>query len=222
VRKEDKTIREFIIPAQEKLPLDILTISSIKMKWSDKPKDTKINIDLQRGDHLQIIGPNGIGKSTLLESLAETFEDNKESNNSNHSIAPDVKVGYYRQDFSNLDFNKTTYETLSNALGNSNQQEIRSTASGFLITEEFINTKIGNLSEGQKGLVAFTELVLMRPGLLILDEPTNHINFRHLPVIANALDKYEGAMIIVSHVPDFISQIRIDKTLDLEKAFSGK
>jgi ATP-binding cassette subfamily F protein 3 len=53
--------------------------------------------------------------------------------------------------------------------------------------------------------------------LLILDEPTNHINFRHLPIIAEALNKYEGAMVIVSHVPDFVAKIRIDETLDLEK-----
>jgi ATP-binding cassette subfamily F protein 3 len=58
--------------------------------------------------------------------------------------------------------------------------------------------------------------VLERPGLLLLDEPTNHINFRHIPVIAKALDRYEGAMILVSHVPDFVKQIKIDQTLDLE------
>jgi ATP-binding cassette subfamily F protein 3 len=57
----------------------------------------------------------------------------------------------------------------------------------------------------------------MKPGLLILDEPTNHINFRHLPVIAKALDEYQGAMILVSHVAEFWSQIRIDEVLDLEK-----
>jgi ATP-binding cassette subfamily F protein 3 len=55
----------------------------------------------------------------------------------------------------------------------------------------------------------------MRPGLLVLDEPTNHINFRHLPVIAQALDSYDGAMVIVSHIPEFIAQIRIDETVDL-------
>jgi ATP-binding cassette subfamily F protein 3 len=59
--------------------------------------------------------------------------------------------------------------------------------------------------------------VLERPGLLILDEPTNHINFRHLPIIAKALDQYEGAMILVSHVPEFVKQIRIDDLLNLEK-----
>jgi ATP-binding cassette subfamily F protein 3 len=94
---------------------------------------------------------------------------------------------------------------------------MRSVAAGFLLTGEIINTKIGSLSEGQKGLVAFAQLVLLKPGLLILDEPTNHINFRHLPVIAKALDEYEGAMILVSHVPEFVKQIRIDETLALDK-----
>jgi ATPase subunit of ABC transporter with duplicated ATPase domains len=75
---------------------------------------------------------------------------------------------------------------------------------------------VGNLSEGQKGLLSFARLVLERPGLLILDEPTNHINFRHIPVIAKALDEYQGAMILVSHVPEFVQQIRIDETLDLD------
>jgi ATP-binding cassette subfamily F protein 3 len=86
-----------------------------------------------------------------------------------------------------------------------------------LINRDIINTQIGLLSEGQKGLVAFARLVLMKPGLLILDEPTNHINFRHIPVIAKALDKYTGAMILVSHVPEFVEKIRIDETLDLDK-----
>jgi ATP-binding cassette subfamily F protein 3 len=80
-----------------------------------------------------------------------------------------------------------------------------------------VYAKIGSLSEGQKGLVAFARLMLEEPGLLILDEPTNHINFRHLPIIAKALDQYKGAMILVSHVPEFVSQIRIDEILDLEK-----
>jgi len=77
--------------------------------------------------------------------------------------------------------------------------------------------KVGVLSEGQKGLVAFAQLVLMEPGVLMLDEPTNHINFRHIPHIAQALDAYEGVMILVSHVDDFVARIRIDDELDLGK-----
>jgi ATP-binding cassette subfamily F protein 3 len=80
-----------------------------------------------------------------------------------------------------------------------------------------MNIKIGALSEGQKGMVAFASLVLLEPGLLILDEPTNHINFRHLPIIAKALSNFAGAMILVSHVEDFVKQIRIDEILRLDK-----
>lgn len=94
---------------------------------------------------------------------------------------------------------------------------MRSVAAGFLINGELIRSKIGSLSEGQKGLVSFARLVFEKPGLLILDEPTNHINFRHIPLIAETLDKYQGAMILVSHVPEFVDQIRIDEVLDLEK-----
>ena len=98
-----------------------------------------------------------------------------------------------------------------------NEEHMRATAASFLITGELIHTKIGSLSEGQKGLVAFARLVLERPGLLILDEPTNHINFRHIPIIAEAINQYKGALILVSHVPEFVSKIRIDEVLDLEK-----
>ncbi len=102
-------------------------------------------------------------------------------------------------------------------MGKKVEETARATAAGFLLTGDLVKAKIGTLSEGQKGLVAFARLKLLEPGLLILDEPTNHINFRHIPVIAEALDKYEGAMILVSHVPEFVSKVRIDHTLDLAK-----
>jgi len=170
----------------------------------------KANITLRKNQHLLLKGPNGIGKSTLLEAIARGTAEGAE-------IAKDVKIGYYRQDFSTLDFDQTVHKALMIAMGQPDEQKMRATAAGFLITADTIDTKIGALSEGQKGLVAFASLVLERPGLLILDEPTNHINFRHLPVIAKALDQYEGAMILVSHVPEFVEQIRIDDTLDLAK-----
>jgi ATP-binding cassette subfamily F protein 3 len=97
------------------------------------------------------------------------------------------------------------------------EEKMRSIASGFLLYGDVMKVKVGHLSEGQKGLVAFAKLTMERPGLLILDEPTNHINFRHIPVIAEALSQYKGAMILVSHVPDFVEKIRIDETLDLNK-----
>ena len=150
----------------------------------------------------------------MLESIVK----NKDSD---ISILDGIRIGYYRQDFSNLDFNQTVREYLSKLMleitGKIDEEGFRSIAAGFLITSDIINTKIGSLSEGQKGLVAFASLVIEAPGLLILDEPTNHINFRHIPLIAKALNEYKGAMILVSHVPEFVAQIRIDQNIELEE-----
>ena len=132
-------------------------------------------------------------------------------------ISSGVNVGYYSQDFSTLNIQEKVFDFLVAEAQGKSEEEIRSLAAGFFITSELLYSEIGSLSEGQKGLVSFARLVLQKPGLLILDEPTNHMNFRHVPVIAKALDAYEGAMILVSHVPEFVRQIRIDDVLDLEK-----
>ncbi|MEK7530288.1 MAG: ATP-binding cassette domain-containing protein [Patescibacteria group bacterium] len=211
VRKEDKTIRSFIIPAGDTLG-EILTLTaySIMNPKTHKVVSHKTNIILKKRMHLLLSGPNGIGKTTLLESLANGTADGA-------TIAPGITVGYYRQDFSTLNFNDTVHESLMSVMERQIEENLRSVAAGFLITSDMLRATVGSLSEGQKGLVAFARLVLQKPGLLILDEPTNHINFRHLPVIARALDQYEGAMVLVSHVPEFVSQIRIDEELRLDK-----
>jgi ATP-binding cassette subfamily F protein 3 len=214
VRKEDRAIRPFVIPSQPDLIGKILNISAFTTMKNGKIVKHKAYISLNKKSHLLLQGPNGIGKTTLLERLASGNADGEK-------VKEGIRIGYYRQDFSTLNFEDTVYESLALAMIEGgeklNEEHMRSVAAGFLITGEFIRTKIKDLSEGQKGLVAFTRLVLQKPGLLILDEPTNHINFRHLPIIAEALDKYAGAMILVSHVPEFVKQIRIDEVLDLEK-----
>lgn len=214
VRKEDKTIRPFTITAQTDVVGEILNISSFSVLKNQTPVIRKASISLKKNQHLLLAGPNGIGKSTLLEALATGKAEGAK-------IAPGVRVGYYRQDFSTLDFSDTVYESLKKSMIASgmrfNEERVRSVAASFLITGEYMNTKVGALSEGQKGMVAFATLVLLEPALLILDEPTNHINFRHLPVIAKALSSFTGALVLVSHVEDFVKQIRIDEVLQLDK-----
>ncbi len=213
VRKEDKTIKNFTIPFQEDMTGDILVLTAVSILKKQIPTTRKVNLKLRKNKHLLLSGPNGIGKSTLLESLAH-------GRAIGGLITHGVRVGYYRQDFSTLDFNQTVFESLADVsrevYGKVEEEKLRAIAAGFLIVGDMVHTRIGSLSEGQKGLVAFARLVVERPGLLILDEPTNHINFRHLPVIARALDEYQGAMILVSHVPEFIEKIRIDEVLDLD------
>jgi ATP-binding cassette subfamily F protein 3 len=210
VRREDRTIRDFNIPMQD-ITGNIVEVSTVKVILDHEPSEKKVNIVLRKGMHLLVTGPNGVGKSTFLRSLVT-------GNNQHAKILEGVRVGYYSQDFSSLDYSQTVFDSLSSSLvEGTDTQTMRSVAAGFLIGGDLMSHKISDLSEGQKGLLSFARLVLMQPGLLILDEPTNHINFRHLPVIARAVNNYEGAMIVVSHMPDFVKQIKFSDFLNLGK-----
>lgn len=213
VRAEDKTIRTFQIPVQEDIVGELLSLTSYTtMNGKHGPQKHTTEVRLKKNMHLAVAGQNGLGKSTLLNAIAAGTAEGA-------AVKPGVRVGYYRQDFSTLDFEHSVLEALEDAMrkngGRIDEQKARAVGASFLLGGDMVHVKVGQLSEGQKGLLAFACLVLLRPGLLILDEPTNHINFRHLPVIAQALHEYQGALVIVSHVPEFLAKIRIDATLEL-------
>lgn len=211
VRKEDKTIRDFNISTQQFDSFfdgKIIEFDHVSAFKDGEKVSKDIELVVRKNTHILFSGPNGIGKSTLLETIAA-------GKGEGFKIAPEVKIGYYKQDFSNFDFEQTGFDALKNVMQIFDEHTLRSTAAGFLLDGKLLGNKIGSLSEGQKGLLAFCRLMLQQPGLLILDEPTNHINFRHLPIIAKALDEYEGAMLMVSHVPDFVAQVRVDQVVDL-------
>jgi ATP-binding cassette subfamily F protein 3 len=207
LRKEDKTIPDFEIPAQQ-CPGTVIKINEVSFLHNHEVVTKPVDIELRRGKKLIIQGPNGIGKSTLLKSILE---------GKGAEIATDVRVGYYSQDFSELDFEDTAFNSLKSVMLNDKIQELYATAGRFMLPGELLQNKVGSLSEGQKGLLCYARFMLQEPGLLIMDEPTNHINFRHIPVIAKAIDEFAGAVILVSHLPDFVWQIQIDQELDLRK-----
>ncbi len=207
VKRDDKTITPFTIPAQPWSEV-LVHLTLVKVIKNHEPRQVDVDLKLRKGGHLLIAGPNGIGKSTLLRTLASNTDPGAK-------ISEGVKVGYYKQDFSGLDFDQTAYASLESVMEVPNNETLRRTAAQFLLDGDALRTKVGALSEGQKGLLCFARFVLQQPGLLIFDEPTNHINFRHLPVIAKALDEFQGGLIVVSHAPDFVKEIRFNETLDL-------
>ncbi len=211
VRREDKTIREFTIPCQEFDPFfdgKILTFSSLSAIREHGVVSKDLDMTIRKNTHVIITGPNGIGKSTLLEKITA-------GSGQGFTVAKDILIGYYKQDFSNFNFDQKAFDALKEVMQKFDEHILRSTAAGFLLDGKLLDQPIAALSEGQKGLLSFCRLVLLQPGLLILDEPTNHINFRHLPIIAQALSDYQSALLMVSHVPDFVAQVRIDQTIDL-------
>ena len=247
VKREDKHLRPFTIPMQSSSEISgagtcIMNINGIKLPPtfnesfhnvtsldvdtnSNAISDSEYNhgdvtplklgpITIHKGFHLRIVGPNGCGKSTVLKSFI--------CNEYQHQVCgikdSNLRIGYYSQDFSDLDMNMSVIDTLYSASQGRNhtEQYIRHVAANFFLTGTYMMKRpVHTLSEGQKGLLAFASLVLLEPGLLILDECTNHINFRHLPAIAKALKEYEGGMILVTHDLDFIRKVRIDRELDL-------
>ncbi len=211
VRREDKTIREFTIPVQEYdkyFDGKIMEFSSITAVKNHKLERKDFSYVVRKNSHVLISGPNGIGKTTMMAKFAT-------GSGEGFVIPSDIVIGYYKQDFSNFDMEQKAFDALLGAMKKPDEHALRSIAAGFLLDGKLLDQKIQALSEGQKGLLSFCRLVLMQPGLLILDEPTNHINFRHLPIIAKALDAYEGALVMVSHIPDFVKQVRIDHEIDL-------
>ena len=192
-RPEDRTIPDFTIKNQEYVG----TILKTKLP---------VELELVKGSRLLIKGPNGIGKSTLLKNMLS----GKAAEVNSH-----VRIGYYSQDFSELDYEQTAYDSLHSVSQTGLPNEIYEAGGRFLLSQNLLSNKIGSLSEGQKGLLCYARFVLQQPGILLLDEPTNHINFRHIPVIAKAINAYQGPVILVSHLPDFVNQIDNIKELDL-------
>ena len=209
-RKDDRVIRNFDIKNSDELSGNVIELRQIELMVRGEKKMFEVEIDIRKGDKLQITGPNGIGKTTFFNLFGK-------ANIPGIKVKDNIKVGYYRQDFSTLDFNKTAYEELAKIFKRLDDQHVRSVASGFLLTGKELSTKIGALSEGQKALLMWAYLTLLEPGILIIDEPTNHVNFLHIPVIAESLKKYTGAIVLVSHVNDFVRQVGVNKTLDLGK-----
>jgi len=208
VRREDKTMKAFTIEFENfvgpMLTIKWLSLMDVDYNVVKKP----FSLELKKGDRYMLKGPNGIGKTTLLKRLFHPDDNDA-------TIEPEVRVGYYSQDFNDLDMDMIVRDALQEVTNSSTDEEIFKAASMCLLPSNILKNPIATLSEGQKGLLCYARFILQKPHILILDEPTNHINFRHLPVIANALNNFKWAIISVCHDIGFVDQLQKFETIDL-------
>ncbi len=211
VRRDDKTISPFTIEFPNLIgPIVQINSLSLMSPLTHDVVHVDFSLTVKKRQRFILKWPNGIGKSTLLKRL--TSGEDRDA-----IITPEVRIGYYSQDFDALDMNMTVWDSLHSVTDNCTDQEVYKTAAQFLLTGDLLKNPTYALSEGQKWLLCYARFVLQKPHLLILDEPTNHINFRHLPVIAESLNNYEGAIIMVSHDDAFVDKLDDLEVIDLKR-----
>lgn len=171
-----------------------------------------LNFDLTRGDRVALIGPNGVGKTSLLKVLIGDLQLEHGSIN----WGKDVQIGYYDQEHEKLNPNNTILEEVWDDFPTMKESKIRGVLGRFLFSGEDIFKKIGDLSGGEKSRVALSKLMLIEANLLLLDEPTNHLDLQSKEVLESALKDYEGTILFISHDRYFINKIG-NKVMELTK-----
>ncbi|MGM0171960.1 ABC transporter ATP-binding protein [Enterococcus sp. AZ140] len=174
-----------------------------------------INLDIRRQEAIALVGPNGIGKSTLLKSIIQQlpFIRGKET------LGTNVSIGYYDQGQAELHTNKTILAELWDEHPTVPEKDIRSILGAFLFSGEDVEKTIPLLSGGEKARVALAKLAMNQENFLILDEPTNHLDIDNKEVLENALIDYEGTLLFVSHDRYFINRIAT-KVIELSESGS--
>lgn len=222
--KPSSRVNPFIRFNQDKkLFRNALEVSSISQGYDGESKlFDKFSFMVEVGEKIAVIGPNGIGKTTLVKTLmgdlAPKSGDVKWSENSN--------IGYYAQDHDHLFKNDLTlFEWMSQWAGpEDDEQVIRGTLGRLLFSGHQIDKKASVLSGGEKGRMLFGKLILQKPNILIMDEPTNHMDMESIESLNMALEQYEGTLIFVSHDREFVSSLAtriFDMEIDGITDFSG-
>lgn len=168
-----------------------------------------LNFELHRGEKFLIVGENGVGKSTLLKLIAGLLTADK----GNIKIGNKTDLGYYAQELELLDNAKTILENFRDV--NYSQKQLRNILARFLFMGNDVYKNVGILSPGEKSRVALAKLSMSGANLLLLDEPTNHLDPETQYLIAEVLKDYQGTMMVVSHNPDFVDNLGIERILIL-------
>ncbi|NVN77911.1 ATP-binding cassette domain-containing protein [Enterococcus avium] len=187
----------------------VLQVEEAAIGYEEKLSEP-IDLDIRREDAIALVGPNGIGKSTLLKSLIGQIPFIKGTPH----FGTNVTVGYYDQGQADLHGNKTILAELWDEHPTTPEKDIRNVLGGFLFSGEDVEKTIPLLSGGEKARVALAKLSMNKENFLILDEPTNHLDIDNKEVLENALIDYQGTLLFVSHDRYFINRIA-NKVIEL-------
>ena len=191
------------------IPLKIENLCFRYDKESSQNIINSLNFELHRGEKFLIVGENGVGKSTLLKLIAGLLIADK----GEIKLGNKTDLGYYAQELELLDNAKTILENFRDV--SYSQKQLRNILARFLFVGNEVYKNVGILSPGEKSRVALAKLSMSGANLLLLDEPTNHLDPETQFLIAEVFKDYQGTMIVVSHNPDFVDNLEIERTLIL-------
>ena len=182
---------------------EVLIAKDLTIGYPDKTMVSDIDFQVNKNDRVAIIGPNGIGKSTLLKTIMKKIEPKDGS----IKYGASLDIGYYDQELQSLDPSKTVLDTIWDRHKTMPEKDVRSILASFLFTAEDIDKTVGQLSGGQKARLTLTVLSLEKDNFLLMDEPTNHLDIEAKEVLEQALDNYDGTLLFVSHDRYFINEL---------------
>nr|MBC8147650.1 ABC-F family ATP-binding cassette domain-containing protein [Bacteroidota bacterium] len=178
----------------------VFEAENLSKSYEDKLVLKDLNFAILKNDFVAFVGKNGEGKTTLSRIIVNELQHQGKAN-----LGYNVEIGYYAQNQTELlDYNKTVFQTIDDVAVGDIRTKIRSILGSFLFSGETIDKKVKVLSGGEKSRLALAKLLLTPVNLLVLDEPTNHLDMQSKDILKNALLRYDGSLIIVSHDRDFL------------------
>ncbi|MCJ7856469.1 ABC-F type ribosomal protection protein [Lachnospiraceae bacterium NSJ-143] len=191
---------------------DVLHAEGLSKSFDSRTLFENLDIDIKRGEKTAIVGPNGIGKSTLLKILLGKAE----KSSGDIRLGTNVHIGYYDQEQHNFDESKTIFQEISDTYPDMTNGEIRNILAAFVFEGDDVFKVISSLSGGEKGRVSLAKIMLSKANFLILDEPTNHLDIFSKEILESAINNYEGTVLYVSHDRYFINKTA-GKILELSR-----
>ncbi|OOB78400.1 MAG: hypothetical protein BEN19_09120 [Epulopiscium sp. Nuni2H_MBin003] len=189
---------------------DVLSVTDLAVKFNGKIIFSNINFEVKKGEKIAIVGPNGVGKTSLFRIILEQIR----AIHGSVTLGANVHIGYYDQEHQLLNFENTIMEEISSAYPDLTNGSIRNMLAAFLFTGDDVFQKISTLSGGEKGRVSLAKIMLSSANLLLLDEPTNHLDIMSKEILERAISIYPGTVLYISHDRYFINQT-CTKILDM-------